>query len=209
MANDNTNIQKFEMILGSQSPRRKELMGWLDIPFKIVTSDVEEVSSETIPEKFCEAIAKLKGEDVWLKTNNENAFVVSSDTIVCTENEILGKPKDRASAKEMLLKLSGRTHQVITSVYLKTHMKNHIFSVSSEVTFDKIDSNTMELYLASGESLDKAGAYGIQGKGLTFISNLRGSYSNVVGFPLSHFVNEMCLFLGLDNEEKWRECFVS
>ena len=209
MANDNKNNEKFKMVLGSQSPRRKELMGWLDIPFDIVTSELEEKSSETIPQSFCEDIAKLKGDDVWNKVNNKKSFVVSSDTIVCIGNEILGKPKNSVEAKEMLLKLSASTHKVITSVYLKTHEKSHVFSVSSEVTFDNIDPYTMDLYLASGESLDKAGAYGIQGKGLAFISDLRGSYSNVVGFPLSHFVKELCRFLNIESEENWRDYFVS
>lgn len=209
MENANNILDKFELVLGSQSPRRKELMSWLDIPFSIVTSDVEEVSNKKVPQDFCEDIAKLKGDDVWSKVNNQNALVVSSDTIVCTEDEILGKPKGTDGAREMLLKLSGTKHKVITSVYLKTHSKNHIFSVSSEVTFDKIDSATMENYLKSGESLDKAGAYGIQGKGLVFISHLKGSYSNVVGFPLSHFVDELCGFLNIEKEDNWRNCFVS
>lgn len=201
--------KKYELVLGSQSPRRKELISWLDIPFQIVTSDVEEVSNKTTPQDFCEDIARLKGDDVWSKVNNKSALVVSSDTIVCIESEILGKPKNKDDARKMLLKLSGSKHKVITSVYLKTNYKTHTFSVISEVTFDKIDPQTLEHYIASNESLDKAGAYGIQGKGLVFISHLEGSYSNVVGFPLSHFVDELCGFLKISKEDKWRDCFVS
>lgn len=198
----------YNFVLGSASPRRKELISHLDIPFTIETSFAEEVSNSIEPKKFCEDIAKLKGEDVWSKKTRERELLVSSDTIVCIHDEILGKPKDREEAKVMLLKLSGETHKVITSVFIKTKKKEKVFSVESLVTFDTIDDETLELYLDSSDSLDKAGAYGIQGKGLSFINHLAGSYSNVVGFPLSDFVRELKEFLDVDPNGSWRDYFV-
>jgi septum formation protein len=202
---DNTS---FHFILGSQSPRRKELIGWLDIPYSIITSDVDEVSTSEDPQDFCEDIARLKGIDVWeqAKDKHENAFIVSADTMVFLDDLKLGKPQTREEARSMLLLLSNRTHQVITSVFMKTKDKEHTFSVSSDVTFDPIDERTLELYLDSRDSMDKAGAYGIQGKGLIFISYLKGSYSNVVGFPLATFKKELVKFVNVGNP--WRKCFV-
>jgi len=199
---------KQQLILGSQSPRRKELLSHLDINFQIETSNVLEVSDETCPQTFCEDIAKLKGIDIWNKKVRQNVLLVSSDTIVCIDNEILGKPSGVNEAREMLQKLSGRTHKVVTSVFIKSNDKEHVFSVESLVTFDDIDKSTLEYYLLSEESLDKAGSYGIQGKGLSFIRHLEGSYSNVVGFPLSDFVRELKSFLEVEGEDNWRECFV-
>ena len=201
---------KIELILGSQSPRRKELIGWLDIPYQVVVSDVEEKSNEVSAIKFCEDIARLKGQDVWTKCHQdtENPLVVSADTMVFLGDEKLGKPKNRQESRDMLDRLSGQSHKVITSVFMKNKVRHHTFSVESHVTFDSIDEVTRDLYVASGEGDDKAGSYGIQGKGLVFISRVEGSYANVVGFPLSHFKKELLSFLELENSSKWRSQFV-
>lgn len=122
-------------------------------------------------------------------------FIVAADTIVCLDHVIYGKPKDRSDAKKILEKLSNRTHSVFTAVSLRLiengEISTYSFIEESKVSFNTISRELMERYLDTGDSLDKAGAYGIQGPSLTFISKVDGDYANVVGFPLSRFVKEM------------------
>lgn len=194
---------KIKLVLASASPRRKELLSHLGIPFEILTFNVPEESQETDPMKFCLEIAELKGKAVFenLQKNRsqENFLVVSSDTIVCLGNKIYGKPADRAEARQFLMELAGVTHSVFTAVSVKLlyqgKVESFAFAEESRVSFEHIDERLMENYLNTGDSLDKAGAYGIQGPSLTFISKVEGSYSNVVGFPLSTFVLQTEKFL--------------
>lgn len=203
--------KKWTMILGSQSPRRKELLSWINIPFSITTADLDEVSDQSEPDDVAVDLASQKAHAVYAKVAAETPypFVISSDTIVVLEGKIYGKPKDKNEAREILSELSGRTHQVITGVSFlfkdpeTNKSREHLFFDSTEVTFNEITSDLMEEYLATGDSLDKAGAYGIQGPGLTFISRVNGSYSNVVGFPLDKVVDELKIILG----ENWRKNF--
>lgn len=196
---------KLKLILASASPRRKELLGHLNIPFEIKTLNVPEESALVEPAAFSLEIAKLKGaavlEDLVRTRNNENFFIVSADTVVGLGNKIYGKPSGREEAKQFLSELAGRTHSVFTAVSLllchQGQRSEHSFVDESKVTFEEIPSALMENYLNTGDSLDKAGAYGIQGPSLTFISRVEGSYSTVVGFPLSRFVAETGTFLKL------------
>ncbi|MCP4912210.1 MAG: septum formation protein Maf [Oligoflexia bacterium] len=214
---------KLSFILASQSPRRKELVGWLDIPFEIIVPDIEEVSELSIPEEIAKDVSEQKAQAVWdiiEKTKSEELgklyfpFILASDTMVCLKEKIYGKPKDVDDARRILMELSGHQHSVVTGVSMmmldpvsnEKNIKN--FAVKTDVTFDPISEEILENYLKTGESLDKAGAYGIQGKGLTFISNLNGSYSNVVGFPLSHFVTEAKSFLKLEKGQRWSDFFI-
>lgn len=177
--------EKLRLILGSGSPRRSELLGYLNIPFEILTADLEEHSEAKDPSEFAIDISEQKGRAVFRSLEKqEDTLVISSDTIVVLKDKIYGKPGNREKAKEMLLELSGQTHEVITAVSFFTSTDKYSFSESTKVTFEKIDFDLLERYLDTGESLDKAGAYGIQGSSLFFISHLEGSYSNVVGFPL-------------------------
>ncbi len=212
---------KLTLILASGSPRRKELLGWLDIPFIIYSADIDENSEHDHPMAICKDVAQQKGLAVVEQVKKHSLFlkgfnplIVSADTIVTLGNTIFGKPKDVVQASEMLMSLSNKTHRVITAVYLamidsRGHFRQHTFACETDVTFSAIPMDILSNYLASGDSLDKAGAYGIQGKGLTFISSVLGSYSNVVGFPLSHFVQELKLFLGAENDvtDAWRKQF--
>lgn len=190
---------KFNLILASASPRRKELIGHLNVPYKILTLNVPEESSATDPVIFSSEIASLKGEavadELLAKNDSINYFIVSADTIVSLDNVIYGKPKDRKDAQKILEKLSGRTHSVFTAVSMRLiengTVLSHSFIEESKVTFNQITPELMERYLSTGDSLDKAGAYGIQGPSLTFISKVEGDYANVVGFPLSRFVKEV------------------
>lgn len=194
---------KIQLILASASPRRKELLGHLKIPFEVIALSVPENSDATDPVKYTSDIALVKGNAVVDKLGkeraSENFLVVSADTTVIHQGKIYNKPADRNEAREFLSAMSDDTHSVYTAVSLllmrdgKVH--RHSFVDESKVTFEKISPDLMERYLDTGDSLDKAGAYGIQGPSLTFISRVDGSYSNVVGFPLSRFVTETQAFL--------------
>lgn len=195
---------KFKLILGSQSPRRKELLSWLKIKYEIVTADLDEVSDEVGAEKIAVDLAIQKARAVFEKCSiKDNNFIIAADTIVVLDNRIYGKPKDRADAEKILKELSGKTHQVITGVCFYFNNREHAFFDLTDVTFNSIDSNLLNDYLDTNDSLDKAGAYGIQGPSLTFISKLNGSYSNVVGFPLDKIVTELQSLFGND----WRSKF--
>lgn len=197
-----------KFILASASPRRKELIGHLKIPFEIETADIEEISSHSDPVKFCEEIALEKGRFIF-ERHPENCFVVSADTIVCLNGKIYGKPKDSIEAEIFLKELGGKTHSVFTAVAVHYRQSSIIqimsFVEESKVTFNLITPDLMDRYLATKDSLDKAGAYGIQGPSLTFISKVDGDYANVVGFPLSRFVLECRQQLG----SKWLSSFSS
>ena len=208
---------KLNLILASASPRRKELLGHLKLPFEIITSDVVEESPKADPQGFCSDIAALKAQAVCetlLKTSGQKNFlVVAADTIVSLGPRIYGKPQDRDEARTYLRELSGKTHSVFTAVCVK-HIgpgvsDGYSFVEESQVTFDPISQHLMETYLDTGDSLDKAGAYGIQGPSLTFISAVQGSYSNVVGFPLSRFVSESAVYFKrkFPHEASWFDCF--
>lgn len=201
---------KLNLILGSQSPRRKELLSWLNIPFDILTADLDEISNESGPIEIALDLASQKAHAVFKKAApDSNPFVISSDTIVVLDGKIYGKPRDKKEAREILTALSNRTHQVVTGVSFlfkdltSGKIREHLFYDSTEVTFNDITDDLMEYYISTGDSLDKAGAYGIQGPSLTFISKVNGSYSNVVGFPLDKVVSELKIILG----NEWRLLF--
>ena len=179
------------------------------IAIEVKASGVDEITECTIPSEVVADLAALKGRDIKKRESNDDALIVASDTIVVIDEEILGKPKDRKHAREILTKLSGREHEVFTAVYMGLGKIEKTFVVCSEVKFTNISSEIMDLYLEGDEALDKAGAYGIQGQGLLFVEKLTGSYSNVVGFPLTDFIREMKLFLdeaGYDSTN-WRNIF--
>jgi septum formation protein len=190
--------KKIRLILASASPRRKELLGHLQIPFEIMTKNVVEESHHLNPVDFSSHISQMKGEAV-IKERSDDCLVVSADTIVCLGSKIYGKPSGVDEARIFLSELSGKTHSVFTAVTLNlmyNKMRStYSFVEESRVTFNPITPHLMELYLSTKDSLDKAGAYGIQGPSLTFISKVEGDYANVVGFPLSRFVNECESFL--------------
>jgi septum formation protein len=208
---------KLKFILASASPRRKELIGHLKVPFEILAFNIPEESDATDPVTFSQEIATAKGEAVFkslLAKDSQGAyFVVSADTIVCLNGKIYGKPRDRNEARVFLNELSGKPHSVFTAVTIHLSVNAKLSSKSfveeSKVTFNKISGTLMERYLDTGDSLDKAGAYGIQGPSLTFISKVDGDYANVVGFPLSRFVVESEKFLKekFPNEDLWLNLF--
>jgi len=179
------------LILASNSPRRKELLGHTGLHFEVQASTYHENDRWENPAKTVEMLAYKKGEEVFHKQSGD-VLVISADTIVLLDGEIFNKPDNREHAKEMLFQLSGREHQVMTSVsffYRFNNLSQHKkITIKTLVTFKHITPHLMDLYLATGEGDDKAGSYGIQAKGLLFVDSIKGSYANVVGFPLSDIV---------------------
>ena len=176
---------KEEIILASGSPRRREYFQDLGLWFRVIPSDFEEIRSpgET-PEEYTRRLAIGKAEDV--AGNYPEQWVVAADTVVCCDDRILEKPTDAESAVQMLLLLKNREHTVYSSVCLM-HGKRSVTElclVSTSVTFWNFSEEIVRRYVATGEPFDKAGGYGIQGKGAFLVRAIKGSYSNVVGLPL-------------------------
>lgn len=179
------------MILASKSPRRLEILKEFGFDIKVVSKEIEEVSDEKIPINWVIDVARKKAEEVAMDYSDE--WVVGADTIVLLENEMLGKPLDDKDAFSVLKKLSGRYHEVITGVAL-INKKLDIevtFADSTEVYFKEISNDEIEWYIKTGEPMDKAGSYGIQGKGSVFIDKIIGDFFNVMGFPISKFYDKL------------------
>ena len=182
------------VILASQSPRRRELLKVIFDDFEIIPSSCEEVvPSDIAVQNVAEFLADLKANDIAKKY--PEALVIGADTVVIAENEILGKPKNEAQAKEMLNKLSGEKHKVITGVSLYFNGKNRSFSEITEVEFFDLSNDEIENYVKTHEPMDKAGAYGIQGKGSLLVKRINGDYFNVVGLPIARLKREIDEFL--------------
>jgi len=173
-----------KLILSSNSPRRKELLAGLDIPFEVrVIKGINESFPDDLPtDEIAEFVSKKKAAAYAVA---EDEIVITADTIVVLDGEVLGKPRDLDEAVAMLRRLSGRTHRVITGVTLKNQVKQTSFSVVSEVTFKSLSDDEISYYVHRYQPLDKAGAYGIQEWiGYVGVTSLSGSYFNVVGFPV-------------------------
>ena len=186
-----------QIILASGSPRRRELLSAMDIPFTVDTGNSfdESWSSDTPHVKVPELMSEGKSFG-FHRELADNEILVTSDTMVLCGTEILGKPKDRDDAIRMLKLLSGRGHQVITAVTLRDREKKKTFSVTSNVFFKELSDSEITYYLDTYKPYDKAGAYGIQEWiGYIGISRLEGSFYNVMGFPASRFYEELTAFL--------------
>ena len=171
------------LILASSSPRRKELLTQVGIPFEISVPEVDEQCALPGPDAV-RALSRRKAEAA--ARMNPGRYVLAADTLVCIHGQTLGKPRDPEDAKRMLRLLSGNTHQVYTGVTVISPEGTLLTDVDhSDVTFAPMDDRMIEDYVATGEPLDKAGAYGIQGRASLFVSRLEGSYSGVMGLPLA------------------------
>ncbi len=171
-------------ILASASPRRKELFAQISKEFKILPSDIEEIIPENVEiEKVPEILAEQKAADI--AKRYPDAIVIGADTGVFINGKMLGKPTDRKDAKAMLSLLSGNTHKVITGCSIQQGERKLNFSEVTEVTFYPLSDEEIENYVASGECDDKAGSYGIQGKGMLLVKEIKGDYFNVVGLPVA------------------------
>lgn len=191
------------IILASGSPRRRELLAQAGFEFKVEVSNADENVSEESPVEMVEELAARKAKAVvnLHDQKEDNCLIIGADTIVVLDGKILGKPSDEEDAKAMLASLSGRTHQVYTGVALfmvKEGMieKKKTFHECTDVTMVPMTEKEIAEYVASGDPMDKAGAYGIQGPAAVFISGIRGDYYNVVGLPISRVYHEILVCAG-------------
>ena len=187
-----------KIILASNSPRRKELLAGLGIDFEVrVLKGIDEQYPSDMPlQEVPLYIAKEKAS-AYTVANDE--LLVTADTVVIVDNEILGKPKDRAEAHAMLRKISGKTHQVVTGVCLTTSGLQRSFSVTTDVEFKCLSDEEIYYYIDNYRPFDKAGAYGIQEWiGYVGVLSLKGSYYNVMGLPVQRIYEELTSHFGLD-----------
>lgn len=220
-----------EIILASASPRRRELLNQIGLPFWVCVSDCEEIITETLPERVVCELSRQKARDVWqkmkkgqLSADTETAsgkvdtaetaaktgaeetakrvaadeaapLVIGADTVVAYGDRILGKPACAAQAIEMLTLLAGNTHQVYTGVTFcyqeNGKEKEHTFYEMTEVTVYPMSREEIAAYVETGEPMDKAGAYGIQGRFAAYVKAIRGDYNNVVGLPVGRLYQEL------------------
>ncbi len=174
-----------KLILASGSPRRKELLEMAGFDFEVVKSGADETLPRGMrPADAVKYLSKLKAFDV-LDMKGSGYTVLGSDTVVSIDDKILGKPKDEDDAKSMLEMLSGKTHSVYTGVTICSNEKSETFSVRSDVTFFDLTKEEIENYIKTKEPMDKAGAYGIQGKGSLLVKSVSGDFFNIVGLPIS------------------------
>ena len=185
--------QSIPIILASASPRRSELLKQAGFSFTVVPSTIEETRTKTVPGQLAEDLAFQKANDVYetVKGNytDQDFMVIGADTIVYYDGEVLGKPADEQEAFDMLKLLSDRTHQVYTglAIILKKDSEKqiHLLHERTDVTFYPISDEELKDYIATGDPLDKAGAYGIQGAFAVHVKEIKGDYNNVVGLPIA------------------------
>ncbi|MGL4493546.1 MAG: Maf-like protein [Tannerellaceae bacterium] len=180
------NLDKYNIILASNSPRRKELLSGLDLQFTVnVMADIDESYSDTLAPSVVPVYLAEKKAEAYLITLQDNDLLITADTVVCTETEILGKPACKEEAVEMLRKLSGKEHQVVTGVAVTTMDKIESFAAVTSVLFDVLSEEEIEYYVEKYRPYDKAGSYGIQEWiGYIGVKSINGSYFNVMGLPV-------------------------
>ena len=173
-----------KLILASRSPRRSELLRSLGLEFEVSPSKVDEITDpKRTPEQNATNIARDKAR--WVARQNPGSYVLGADTMVVLDQEIIGQPTDEEDACRILSKLAGKQHRVITGVALiSPENKEYETAVISTVSIKNVSENDIRSYIATGEPLDKAGAYAIQGEGSFLVESWEGSYSNIVGLPL-------------------------
>ena len=196
-----------QIILASQSPRRKELLEQIGLEFEICPVKGEEIITKTVPEEVVMELSKQKAEEVAAMvssfgeehkdiTTPSDLLVIGADTVVAYDGKILGKPVDEADAKRMLSMLSGNTHSVFTGVTLVLIDKSGragelVFYEKTNVKMHEMTEAEIDRYIATGEPMDKAGSYGIQGKCAIYIEKIDGDYNNVVGLPITRIYQEL------------------
>lgn len=187
------NLKKYKVILASNSPRRKELLSGLGIDYEVkILPGIDETYPDTLSgEEIPVYIAREKAE-AYRSGMAGDELIITADTIVYIDGEVLGKPKDEADACRMLYRLSGRTHQVITGVCITTVGFQKCFAAVTEVTFDKLTDEEIGYYVEKYRPMDKAGSYGVQEWiGFIGVTGLNGSYFNVMGLPVQRLYREL------------------
>jgi len=191
------NIEKYKIILASQSPRRIELLGGLNIKFEVMVLDVnEDFPMQMVGVDIPMYLAEKKA-NAYKHIMDEHTMIITADTIVWHEGKVLGKPVDETDARRMLRALSGKTHQVITGVCISTLQRRKVFHVISDVRFARLAEAEIEYYLQNFKPYDKAGSYGVQEWiGFVGVEHINGSYFNVMGLPVQRLYNEL---------KRWKE----
>jgi len=191
------NIEKYKIILASQSPRRIELLGGLNIKFEVQVLDVnEDFPAQMVGVDIPMFLAEKKA-NAYKHIMDEHTMIITADTIVWHEGKVLGKPVDETDARRMLRALSGKTHQVITGVCISTLQRRKVFHVISDVRFARLAEAEIEYYLQNFKPYDKAGSYGVQEWiGFVGVEHINGSYFNVMGLPVQRLYNEL---------KRWKE----
>jgi septum formation protein len=171
-----------KLILASQSPRRKELLGLFRLPFIVRVADIDEAMDPTLPP--AQEVARVSLEKARAVERMEDDVVIAADTIVVLGDQLLGKPRDEAHAEEMLTALSGRAHQVMTGVTVLRGDRAITTTEITDIHFRELSTQEIRRYIATKEPMDKAGSYGIQGGAALFVEKLQGDYYNVMGLPV-------------------------
>ncbi len=178
-----------KIILASASPRRKELLTLIGIPFEVRVSEADENIGDYPPAEMVMKLSKIKAEAVY--KDNRDRIVIGADTIVYFENKILGKPADKQEAFDVLKAMSGKTHEVYTGVTILSSANTESFYECTKVCFDNLSDEEIMEYIDSGEPMDKAGGYGIQGPFAKHVKGIEGDYFNVMGLPLNQLYNHL------------------
>ena len=189
-------VNNYHIILASNSPRRRELLGGLDIDFEVkVLPDIEENYPDNLETPEIPVYIATEKAAAYKDMMAENDLIITADTVVVLGDEVLGKPVNLDDARRMLRELSGQTHQVITGVCLMTRERQRSFAVTTDVTFKELTDAEINYYVEKYQPLDKAGAYGIQEWiGYIGVTGLEGSYFNVMGLPVQRIYNELLQF---------------
>lgn len=187
------NLEKYKILLASHSPRRRELLSQLRVPFNVIgLSDIDESYPTTMKKEEVPLYLANKKADAYAPNLRETDLLITADTLVILGDRILGKPKDRDEAIEMLTSLSGKTHRVVSGVCVTTLKRRITFSAVTEVKFCDLDCRDIQYYVDNFQPYDKAGAYGIQEWiGYVAVEWIRGSYYNVMGLPVHQLYEEL------------------
>ena len=190
-------LKNYDILLASGSPRRRQLLKEMGISFRVSTREVDEkFSANLTPSQAAIFLSELKSNAFKTDELHDNTLLITADTIVCFDNEILGKPHDEAEAKKILRKLSGNKHEVITGICLRIKDHFHSFFTSTDVYFSKLSDDEINYYINHYQPYDKAGAYGIQEWiGHAAIERIEGSYFNVMGLPTHRLYKELTSFV--------------
>jgi septum formation protein len=195
-----------QLILASQSPRRQEILKKMGVTFIACPSQKEErINTNWTPDELVLHLAQQKADDVYEHQDNADCFVIGADTMVFLHDRPMGKPKDEAQAFAMLRSLSGQVHQVKTAVYLRGQNSRQGLVCTTKVWFRELSDEEIQTYIQTGEPMDKAGAYGIQGRGCIFIEKIEGDFFNVMGLPASALygmLKETDVFSLFDSERR-------
>jgi len=179
------------LILASQSPRRQQLMAQIGLEFSVMVTDIDETMDASLPPKDEVLRLSIEKAEAAAQSAHKDAIIVAADTIVVLNDRVLGKPRNAEEAVQMLQSLSGNTHRVMTGVTVYKHGVADSFVEETDVQFRPLSKAEIEAYVATGEPMDKAGAYGVQGTGCLFVSSLNGDYYNVMGLPLCRLCSHL------------------